>query len=296
MEEKWMRGTIRRVLKHVQSRWPTLYVAVIQRPRARFRFRDERRAAKGRGSSSSRQQSVMLFTAHKCASVYVSKILATLSRDAGLLPINYEAYFTHTDVSKRELLLDRGFLERAFSPAGYCYGPLRRYYPVPDLERYAVLLVLRDPRDVLTSHYYSIAYSHPVFTRTMVSRRQSALQTSLDEYVLRKAPWLKSRYEAYCADLLERPNVLFLQYEEMVTDFDTWLHKAASHVGLDGDDALLRSIAGEADFEVSAEDRHSHKRQVTPGDHRRKLRPETIGALTLEFQDILERLGYSTGP
>jgi len=41
------------------------------------------------------------------------------------------------------------------------------------------------------------------------------------------------------------------------------------------------------------EDIFSRKRQVTLGDHRKKLASQTIKRLNAVFGDILERLGYS---
>jgi hypothetical protein len=36
----------------------------------------------------------------------------------------------------------------------------------------------------------------------------------------------------------------------------------------------------------------THKRCITPGDHRRKLKPTTIDALNLRFESILTKFGY----
>jgi hypothetical protein len=46
------------------------------------------------------------------------------------------------------------------------------------------------------------------------------------------------------------------------------------------------------EFTVDQEDIYSNKRQVTPGDHRRKLKPETIEHLNQVFADILQALNY----
>jgi len=247
---------------------------------------------KGVNVSASDHRSVVLFTAHKCASVYVSGILKRLAEDAGMTHINFAYYFTVTNQSKEELFSDPSFLHTSFRKRGYYYGPFRWFLRIPDLEEYAVLLVLRDPRDVLTSHYYSIAYSHPIGHRRLLLARREARRMTVDEYVLHMSQPFRKTYETYCSELLGKPNVLFLKYEDMVADFEPWLRRAAEHVGLDGNELLLRRIIGEADFEVKGDDVYSHKRQVKPGDHRRKLKRETIEILNVEFHGVLERLGY----
>lgn len=48
------------------------------------------------------------------------------------------------------------------------------------------------------------------------------------------------------------------------------------------------------DFSVKAEDATKHKRQVTPGDHLRKLKPKTIATMTDAMRKELGFFGYPT--
>ena len=52
-------------------------------------------------------------------------------------------------------------------------------------------------------------------------------------------------------------------------------------------------IAESNDSVNTKENKMKHKRQVTPGDHRRKLKPETIAKLNTDLADILTRYGYA---
>jgi len=277
---------MRNIKNRIRIEYPAIqiaYVALLRKPGARFRFRNERMMMEGVDVAKSRHRSIIFFTAHKCASVYISRILKALSEDAKMTHIDFSLYFYFTDPSKRELFSNPAFLKNAFKKRGYYYGPYREFHNIPDMDEYAVLLVLRDPRDVLTSQYYSIAYSHPITNRKLLLRRREAQQMTVDEYVLRARHRVRRVYETYCSELLGRPNVLFLKYEDMVADFEPWLRRAAEHVGLDGNELLLRRIIGEADFEVKGDDVYSHKRKVKQGDHRRQLKRETIEILNVEF-------------
>lgn len=53
---------------------------------------------------------------------------------------------------------------------------------------------------------------------------------------------------------------------------------------------LLRKHRNE--FEISKENVYAHKRQVSAGDHKRKLKAETINKLNKEFKEILNLLNY----
>lgn len=287
-----MNSSLRALAVRLREQHPLAYMSLVQRPRAYFRFGKERRAIRGERLTASAHPSVVFFTAHKCASVFVSRVLHRLAQSVGLVHLNYEGYFALTDVRRYELFHSQGFQHKAYKKSGYYYGAFRWFHPMPDLSDYRVLLVLRDPRDVLTSYFYSMAYSHQIMSKGVLERRGEALRVGLDEYVLRTRHWLAGVYGTYCDELLGKQNVLLAKYEDMVTDFDNWLRAVAAHLSLDGDADLLRSVVGEASFSVQGENVRAHKRQVAPGEHRRKLAVETQAILDSDFRDILETLGY----
>jgi len=285
-------NSLRSMVVQMRERHPLAYVALVQRPRAFIRFRNERGAIRGQSLSASAHPSVVFFTAHKCASVFVSRVLSRLAQSVGLSHLNYEGYFALTDVRRYKLFHEPRFQQTAYRKSGYYYGAFRWFHPIPDLSDYRVLLLLRDPRDVATSYYYSMAYSHQIMSRDVLERRGEALQVGLDEYVLRIRHWVAGVYETYCNELLGKPNVLLAKYEDMVADFEKWLPPVAAHLLLDENSEVMRQVVAEASFSVSEENVRAHKRQVVPGEHRRKLATETRAILDSDFHDILEELDY----
>ena len=145
---------------------------------------------------------------------------------------------------------------------------------------------------MLTSLYYSTAYSHELINEKMVQRRLASLQQTVDEYVLSAAPDYVSIYERYIAKLLLRENVLFLKYEEMVGDFPAWLDRLTQHCELSDQVNAIAQIKEGANFKVEKEDVYSQRRQVTPGDHHRKLKLKTVEQLNAMFSGVLEQLNY----
>ncbi len=206
-----------------------------------------------------------------------------------------------------------------------CFGPIRFGIAEPtvptDVQRYSIIAHLRDPRDVLTSLYYSHVYSHgPRRFDAGDAERQTWQELGVDRFVLDRIDLFRERYEVFCSKLLGREHVTLLKYEMLVTDYATWLEQflqgfadwAAPEHPLsrfwqrlwNGQPHLpsLSKLHGwfyemyRDEFRVVAEDAHQHKRRVIPGDHRRKLRPETISKLNMEFRGILHALGYATLP
>lgn len=156
--------------------------------------------------------------------------------------------------------------------------------------------MLRDPRDVLTSLYFSMAYSHVIYKNAleskMMNNREQALAQPIDEWIHHQAQLFLPRYQYYIENLIGQKNTCLVRYEDMVGNFETWLNTILTGLNLTNvSDSLKQKIIGEANFDVE-ENVASHKRQVQPGDHKRKLQAETIQKLNETFSSILETLGY----
>ena len=93
--------------------------------------------------------------------------------------------------------------------------------------------------------------------------------------------------------LLPKENVRLFRYEDMISDFETWLSDLVKHCHLPYNKTLIQKMVNETSFNVKGEDIYSHKRNVKAGDHRNKLKPETIAELNKLFRNELEVLGYS---
>lgn len=271
----------------------------LQRRVESAKFANEELLLQGNSKPKINQQSILFFTTHKCASVYVGNLLRALAEDVGMTPINLAAYYTEVLGQAPNLFSEQEMQEavKVFHPQGYFFGPLRSpNWRVPEVEKYRILLMLRDPRDVLTSRYFSTSYSHAIAPNevgeAMLEKRSKALSKPIDEWVLESAPTFLERYELYCHDFLPMPNVHLVKYEDMVNNFSFWLQAVVKSLGLeDASQDLKAQIISEANFDVE-EDVFAHKRQVKPGDHLRKLQPETINQLNLIFGEVLDVLQY----
>src|SRR5262249_37925766 len=137
---------------------------------------------------------------------------------------------------------------------------------------------VRDPRDVLTSYYFSAMYSHDQNPQVQqLAQRYAAL--GIDAAVLDAAKLFLPRYLEYVA-LHKRWGFPILTYETLVTDYPRWLDGFLQVFG-SVPEQVRHSFIEEytASFKVTAENVYSHVRQITPGDHKKKLSPETIAKL-----------------
>lgn len=180
------------------------------------------------------------------------------------------------------------------------FGPVRQYCAWPFLDTAKVVLHLRDPRDALTSMYYSVAYSHPS-DRRVDGIRDHTKSISIDEFAFSPlidgktpADFYLNRFQEYCANVVDRKGVAFVKYEDMLLDLEAWLRAVLRPVGLDKDSKTVASLMQRYsdEFKIEKEDQMAHKRQIAPGDHRRKLQPATIDRLNAMYEPILKKLQY----
>ena len=281
----------KKLKKDINKNFPKLSLFLNSKLRIFFLdFKNERLAQKGKSISKSEKPTILLFTAHKCASTFTSKVVGQLAEAANMIEVNFARFFIYNKKSYQ--LGQADFLKKAFFKKGYYYGPFRSFKNLPDIEEYRILLILRDPRDVLTSHYFSTAFSHPIMNKNIYDERQKALQQTIDEYVMTNAEKTREYYKDYCEKALPLPNTLFLKYEDMISDFEPWFRKLATHINMDENKELIENIIANSNFKVEKENKYSHIRSIKSGDYLDKLKPETIEFLNEFFKDELKALGY----
>lgn len=260
-------------------------------------------------------KSILIYTVHKAASMFLHQISADVSKEYGITHYSPNAKEDNNYYDEIRRVTWKAFIEDP-SRQG-CFGPIRAGAADPaipdDLAAYSVLLHLRDPRDVLTSLYFSNVYNHPRKEgrfNPSDERRKQWEDEGVDAFVLTNVALFKGRYDMLISGLLGNDNVILLKYEDMVGDYSNWLDRflsAFSHLPLPPKRRLgvLKAPHSPAsihadlykkyrnDFVPPEEDVHKHIRQLMPGDHERKLAPETIAALNAELGDTLHLLGYA---
>lgn len=242
--------------------------------------------------------SVYFFTLHKCAStLFTDYVLPAVS---GLRHVDYA----------RQLWTGAKIDEMTFRARGYLYGPIRvivddmtidvnrtfrlareQYRPDRD---HAVFMV-RDPRDILVSHYYSTAYSHTFsankeHAERARKRREQALGQTLDEYAIGWMENLLVRYRLLRELEQSTRHKVIIRYEDMIDDWDTFRQGLTR--ALDISKATLGMLY-ERSRPNECEDIHAHKRSGLVGQYRTRFSADTIRILDREFADVLHRYGYA---
>lgn len=239
----------------------------------------------------------------KAGSTLFYRLMTPLANRAGLPFFSLPNTLHDIGVPARDV--ERG-LDAVFRPTGYTYGGYRGIEPGMELPPYAdgrTVALIRDPRDMLTSLYFSEAKSHvapgssasDTLLKQFEERRRRAQSTAIDDFVLGRAAGLLFSFETVLRELDGKAHKLF-RYEDVIFDKRRWVDETIAYLGFAVPDKLVRTVVEKNDVRPSGEDDAKHIRKVAPGDHLDKLRPETIAELDRVFAAVLQRFGYVEAP
>lgn len=280
-------------LKSIVFNTPVLFRLFLK-----HRFGVEQQLINGNHETKSTHPSIIHFSLNKAATQFTKKLLKQSALENGItaVHINEYAFFTEfpylTGLTEEEM----ASYQHIFKPRGYLYSAFGGFVPgIPNLDKYKVVLMIRDPRDILVSWYYSIAYSHSIPPETSnrhdeyVEHRISARELTVDEHVVSQSERVFDILHRYRELLVKQyPHVFVTSYEEMTTDFEGWLRRLLEACDLQISESLFeRFIAYNRKIQPPDENKYQHIRKGKPGDYLEKLNPDTIAYLNEKFSPIL---------
>lgn len=184
--------------------------------------------------------------------------------------------------------------------SGAYYGMARdpASHDLAILPKLKLIVQVRDPRDCIVSAYFSYRQSHKAPSdptkKAEHAARQAELQSvDITRFCLDWPPIYRDRMQIMGDILLAHDDILLLHYEQMVRTPDIWLDQVLAFLGQSRTPALMAALKPHMAFEVEQEDPGRHKRQVTPGDHRRKLDAATIAQMNQVLDPVLTQFDYA---
>ena len=189
--------------------------------------------------------------------------------------------------------------QEKMTPSGVYYGMARGPYVrqmnvIYDMK---AIVQVRDPRDCITSAFFSYRESHvpptdPKKLDEFEKKRQELMALDIDTYAVNNSEGYRARMNVLDEILSKHDDCLLLKYEDMVERTDYWLEQIADFLEQPLTVDLRAQLGKRMSFNVESESPSKHKRQVKPGDHLRKLKPETISAMNETLGPVLDRFGY----
>ena len=245
----------------------------------------------------SNSRSVAIVSLHKCATTLITREI--VKKSTRYIPISYHSYVYNNDFD----------VDLTIRETGYLYGIIRLSDPRSPVHRITtsllhhenfkklkLLFLIRDPRDLLVSMYYSLGFSHgfssnPVIRKSQRAYRAKIQDMTIDEYALESAATLQKKFDEISRLMTICDNHILLKYEDMVHSFDYFYEQIDDLLGLD---SKVRQRLFKQSRPNDVENIESHKRSGKTNDYTRKLKPETIEQINLSLSKALKEFDYLT--
>lgn len=241
--------------------------------------------------------SIFVVAGHKTGSVLLTRIIDDIAAETGLPAVPVEASVWRQGFSIADWPADLyDFLEEP----GYVFHSFRWLQKLPELAAFGParkLFMIRDPRDVAVSYYFSMAKSHglPKTGRSRESIAKLRSETDamdIDEFVQAgKAGPVLRNIERFAAWLDDQQSVFF-RYEDVIFDKRAWVVRIAQELQVTLSEEACHRIADRHDIRPEKEDPGAHIRSVTPGGYADKLSAESIAHIRDRHPAFFEAFGY----
>ena len=242
---------------------------------------------------------------HKCASTFLADIIGDICGRLGwTLLVQHQAVELPFNLHKSEdyamrLLQARSDWFRASANRDFLVHRNADFRLVNHLRttEWRGFHVIRDPRDVVVSGYFSHLYSHRL--TPPVARQRKILQNlTTEEGLLAELDFFQSQFRRLLAWDFESPNVLELKFEELIPNLDEGIKRILDFLEIPLHQEDIREILMENSFHTRTgrspgeEDQHSKFRKGIVGDWKNYFTARVEREFRTRYGDLLRCLGY----
>jgi hypothetical protein len=200
------------------------------------------------------------------------------------------------DAAASERILRRGFPSRTI--ATHLYVDYGTYSAIPKRGSHRTFFVLRDPRDIVVSWYYSARYSHENIS--VIPELRAALKGLEPQEGFRRVIDTLQWWRSFDAQRSwARSGEKIFRYEDLAADELRFTKNLLDFLDVRIPDAEVEALCARHSFQTKsggrahgAEDVRSHWRKGVSGDWRTRFDGETLAYFRRVTGDLVRELGY----
>lgn len=179
----------------------------------------------------------------------------------------------------------------------YGFRGIGKLLNCPSFRENPKVLLVRDPRDALTSLYFSMQKSHslPKSGRTaniISEQRHKAGSMDIDEFVCSGNGDFILVALNEIASALWLPNLHVSRYEDIIFRKREWIEDFCEFARKPLDNDLLDRIIEKHDIVPTGEDSSRHIRQVAPGNYLKHLSDSSVQYVERKCEKAMTIFGY----
>lgn len=173
---------------------------------------------------------------------------------------------------------------------------------------YKAVHIIRDPRDVAVSAYFSHRYSHGIDRwDELANHRLRLANMSHEDGLIEDLRWSDNMpiggYGAYTVSVLRdmefptKPNILTVRFEDLVSDTYQQFQRAIQFLELDEPSNLAEVVEASTWSKLTGRKpgdikQDAHMRSGKPGDWKNHFTPKVEAYFESRFGNLASRLGY----
>jgi hypothetical protein len=234
---------------------------------------------------------------HKAGSSLQTGIVEAICSRFGISFLNIPAQLFDQGILPEDYGIDTlTILEKNYVCTGFretsSLHLVRRYWTAPKR------LLLRDPRDVVVSLYFSVL-NHPIplhdgpLKHDMLGAKRNAEQMGVSDFVLAGVAddilWNMRRFIQQAEKI---PNFEIRRYEDIIFEKRRWITEIGEQLNVTLSASYIDELLDQFDVFPVEENKNSLIRKVVPGDYRDRLNSGAIEYLERGFEDVFRRLDY----
>ena len=244
-----------------------------------------------------RPESVYFYTLHKCASsLFSDYVLKNVRR---LRLIDYEDRFYNGHPVECLTFKQQGFIygpiRLSTDPPLAIYNRLVEPASRPDFIRDKIaIFLIRDPRDIIVSSYYSFGYTHEFSTVKEIEEQQREARElirrkTIDAFALELANLTLNHFQIIDRLSQACSRGIVLKYEDMIDNWEKFSSELTKYLDI-GRKTLRHTYKRSRPLENESET--GFRRSGKPGAYKDKLLTSTVDALNTTFASVLTRFHY----
>ncbi|MFT5926539.1 MAG: hypothetical protein ACI9WL_001287, partial [Rubritalea sp.] len=207
--------------KSMRKHFPLLLPVLLKVASRTVLFKAERAYLLGnKRESDSKLKSVVLLSQPRGGTQICEQVISSIYQKGGGETLNIGKFFFWYDNEQVKNVCSEDWTTDNLETSGFFYGNFGAYDDVSKIPKLKYIVMCRDPRDVLLSHYFSVKDAHLINSKKSLGRSQDAQKLTVDEYVLmdENISDVMRFMDQTIAMLSSDHDFLFIRYEDMMAE------------------------------------------------------------------------------